>query len=77
MSGKLTLINDRVNGQGNGDSRNASVDPSAAPDLSDYALGVVVAILLPIFICAVLLQAAVLLAHPEARVIDPTSIFFP
>ena len=40
-------------------------------------LGVVVAILLPICICAVLLQAAVLLGHPEARVIDPTGIFFP
>jgi hypothetical protein len=36
MSDKLTLISGRANGQGNGDSRNASVDPSAAPDLSDY-----------------------------------------
>jgi hypothetical protein len=37
MSGKVTLISGRANGHGNGDTRNASVDPSAAPRLSDYA----------------------------------------
>jgi hypothetical protein len=37
MSDTLTLISGRANGQGNGDSRNASVDPSAAPVLRDYA----------------------------------------
>jgi hypothetical protein len=37
MSDELTQISGRANGQWSGDSRNASVDPSAAPDLSDYA----------------------------------------
>jgi hypothetical protein len=37
MSGKFMPISGRANGQRNGDSRNASVNPFTAPVLYDYA----------------------------------------